>query len=108
MKGFYNGDCKQQSVKNTIININEMEQIFKMWKMMRFTTSRKTTNLILTFDIPTNPSTSWNGIKGNKCFKLKTIDNPTLINEVAADRNVNRLNQTQGSPFTIEPWWTLL
>ena len=46
--------------------------------------------------------------KGKKKVVFKTIDYPTLIEELVADRNSHHLNQTQGSPFTVEPLQSLL
>lgn len=79
-----------------------------MWRIIQFTTSKKTTNSIQTIDIPTDSSMSFNDIKGNKNVKFKTIDNPPLIEELVADHNTHHLNQAQGSPFTIKPLKNLL
>ena len=79
-----------------------------MWRIIQFTTSKKTTNSIQTIDIPTDSSMSFNDIKGNKNVKFKTIDNPPPIEELVADHNTHHLNQAQGSPFTIKPLKNLL
>ena len=88
-----------ETAKNTIININKIEQTMKMWKIIQFTTSKKTANSIQTIEIPTYPSISWNDIKGKKNFKFKIIDDPILIEDLIADRNYHHLNQSQDSPL---------
>ena len=50
----------------------------------------------------------WNNIKGTKNVVFKTIDNPTLIEELISDRIFYHLNQVQGSPFTVEPLQSIL
>ena len=37
------GIANNKIVCNTIININKIEQIIKMWKLIQFTTSKKKT-----------------------------------------------------------------
>lgn len=64
----------------------------EMWKVIQFTTSTNILNTIETMDIPTDPSISWNDIKGKKNVKFKTIDDPLLIEELIADRNYHHLN----------------
>ena len=96
------------TARNTIININKIEQIIKMWKVIQFTTSTKSNSSIQTIDVPTDTSIPWNNIKGKKNVLFKTIDNPRLIEELVADRNSHHLNQAQGSPFTVEPIQSLI
>ena len=79
-----------------------------MWKVIQFTTSTKKNSSIQTIDIPNDTSIPWNNIKGKNNVIFKTIDNPTLIEELIADRNSYHLNQVQGSPFTVEPLKSLL
>ena len=92
-----------KAVRNTITNINKIEQIIKMWKVIKLTASKRTNSSIQTFDIPTDSSIPWNSINGIENAVFKTIDNPTLIEELILDRNSHHLNQAQGSPFTVEP-----
>lgn len=73
-----------------------------MWKVIQFTTSKRTNSPIQTIDIPTDSSIRWNNRKGTKNVAFKTIKTPTLIEELILDRNSNHLNQAQGSPFTVE------
>ena len=68
-----------------------------MWKVIQFTTSKRTNSSIQTIDILTDSSIPWNNIKGTKNIIFKTIDNPTLIEELVSDRNSYHLNQDQGS-----------
>lgn len=63
-----------------------------MWKIIKFTTSKKTTTSIQTIDIPTDPYISWNDIKVNKNIKFKTIDDPILVDELLGDCNAHHLN----------------
>ena len=79
-----------------------------MWKVIQFTTSKKSNSSIQTINIPTDTSIPWNNIKGKKNVIFKAIDNPKLIEDLVADRNSHRLNQAQGSPFTVEPLQLLL
>ena len=79
-----------------------------MWKVILFTTSKRTNSSIQAIDIPTDFSIPWNIIKGTNHVVFKTIDNPTLIEELISDRNSHHLNQAQGSPFTVEPLQSLL
>ena len=74
-----------------------------MWNIIQFTTSKRTNSSIQTIDIPTDYSIPWSNIKGTKNVVFKTIDNPTLIEELISDRNSPQLNQAQGSPFTVQP-----
>ena len=97
-----------KTAKNTIININRIEKTIKMWKIIQFTTSKKTTNSIQIIDIPTDLSISLNDIKGNKNVTFKKIDDLILIEELIADCNTHHLDQAQGSPFTVKPLRTLL
>ena len=91
-----------KTTRNTIRNMNKIEQIIKMWKVIQFTTSKKSNSSIQTIDVPTDTSIPWNNIKGKKNAIFKTIDNPKLIDELVADRNSHYLNQAQGSPFTVD------
>ena len=100
--------ANNKAAKNTITNINKIEQIIKMWKVIQFTTSKRTNSSIQTIDIPTDSSIPWNNIKGTKNVVFKTIENPTLIEELISDRNSHHLNQAQGSHFTSEPLQPLL
>lgn len=79
-----------------------------MWKVIQFTTSKKSAHSIQTIGIPTDPSISWNNIKGKKNITFKIIDDAILIEELIAYRNAHHLNQAQVSPFTVEPFRTLL
>ena len=79
-----------------------------MWKVIQFTTSKRTNSSIQTIDIPTDSSIPWNNIKGTKNVVFKTIENPTLIEKLISDRNSHHLNQAQGSSFTVEPLQSLL
>ena len=97
-----------KTARNTIIDINKIEQIIKMWKVIQFTTSKTSNSSIQTIDIPTEISIPWNNIKGKKNIVFKTIDNTILIEELVAGRNSHHLNQAQGSPFTVEPLQFLL
>ena len=96
------------TARNTIININKIEQIIKMWKVIQYTTSIKSNSSIQTIDVPIDTSIPWNNIKGKKNVLFKTIDNPRLIEELVADRNSHHLNQAQGSSFTVEPLQSLI
>ena len=89
--------ANDKTAKYTRININKIEQIIKIWKVIQFTTSKTTNSSIQTIDVPTNTSIPWNNIKGKKNAVFKTIFNPTLIEELVADRNSHHLNQAQGS-----------
>ena len=100
--------ANNKAAKNTITNINKIEQIIKMWKVIQFATSKRTNSSIQTIDIPTDPSIPWNNIKGTKNVVFKTIETLTLIKELISDRNSHPLNQAQGSPFTVEPLQSLL
>lgn len=66
-----------------------------MWKIIQFTNSRKNKNINQIIDNPINPSIPRNGIRGNKDVIFKTLDNLTLIEKLAVDRNVHRLYQVQ-------------
>ena len=79
-----------------------------MCKIIQYTISTKTKNSIQTIVILNDTSTPWNNIKGKKNVVFKTIDIPTLIEELIADRNSHHLNQVQGPPFTVEPLQSLL
>ena len=79
-----------------------------MGKVIQLTTSKRTNSSIQTIDISTDSSIPWNNIKGTKNVVFKTIENPTLIEELISDRNSHHLNQAQGSPFTAEPLQSLL
>ena len=100
--------ASNKTARNIIININKIEQIIKMWKVIQFTTSTTSNSSIQTIDVPTDTSIPWNNIKRKKNVVFKTIDNPRLIEELVADRNSHHLNQAQGSPFTVEPLQSLL
>ena len=93
--------ANNKAAKNTITNINKIEIIIKMGKVIQLTTSKRTNSSIQTIDIPTDSSIPWNIIKGRKNVVFKTIENPTLIEELISDRNSHHLNQTQDSPFTV-------
>ena len=54
-----------KAARNTIININKIEQIIKMWKVIQLTTSKITNSSTQTIDIPTNTSIPWNNIREN-------------------------------------------
>ena len=97
-----------KAARNTITNINKIEQIIKMWKVIQFTTSEITNSSIQTIDIRTDSSIPWNKIKGTENVVFKRIENPTLIEKLILDRNTHHLNQAQGSPFTVEPLQSLL
>ena len=77
------------------MNINKIEKIIKMWKVIQFTTSTKTSRSIQTIHIPNDTSIPWNNIKGKNNVEFKTIDNSTLIEELIADHNSHLLNQEQ-------------
>ena len=89
------------TARNTIININKIEQIIKMWRVIQYTTSIKSNSSIQTIDVPTDTSIPWNNIKGKKNVIFKTIDNPRLIKELVADRNSHHLNQAQADLIVI-------
>ena len=73
-----------------------------MWKVIQFTTSKKTANVIQTINIPNDSSISWNDIKGKKNVKFKIIDDPIIIENLIPNCNTHHLNQAQVSPFTVE------
>ena len=100
--------ANNKAARNTITNINKIEHIIKMWKVIQFTTSKRTNSSIQTIDIPSDSSIPWNNIKGTKNAVFKTIDNPTLIEELISDPISYHLNQVQGSPFTVEPLQSIL
>ena len=100
--------ANNKAARNTIMNINQIEQIIQIWKVIQFTTSKKTNSSIQTIDILTDTSIPWNDIKDKNNVVFKTINNPVLIEELVADRNSHHLNQSQGSPFTVESMQSLL
>ena len=87
--------ANNKTARNTIININKIEIIIKVWKVIQFTTSTKTNSSIQTIDIPNDTSIPWNNIKGKNNVEFKSIDNSTLIEELIADHNSHLLNQEQ-------------
>ena len=87
--------ANNKTARNTIININKIEKIIKMWKVIQFTTSTKTNSSIQTIDIPNDTSIPWNNIKGKNNVEFKSIDNSTLIEELIEDHNSHLLNQEQ-------------
>ena len=48
--------ANNKAARNTITNINKIEQIIKMWKVIQFTTRKRTNNSIQTIDILTDSS----------------------------------------------------
>ena len=45
-----------KTVRNTTRNINKIEQIIKLWKVIQFTTNKKSNSSIQTIDVPTDTS----------------------------------------------------
>ena len=78
-----------------------------MEKIKYLTSNSKKTNL-KTIDIPKDTSVKWNDIKSTKNLQFKTIDDPTLIDQVITDRNAHYLNQADGNPFTVKPFLSLI
>ena len=87
--------ANNKTARNTIININKIEIIIKVWKVIQFTTSTKTNSSIQTIHIPNDTSIPWNNIKGKNNVEFKSIDNSTLIEELIEDHNSHLLNQEQ-------------
>ena len=58
--------ANNKTARNTIININKIEQIIKIWKVIQFTTSKTSNSSIQTIDVPTDTSIHWNNIKGKR------------------------------------------
>ena len=57
--------------------------------------------------MPTNKYVKWNNIKTTKNLQFTTKDDPTLIDQLIAEINSNRVNQVEGT-FTIEPLASLI
>ena len=54
-------------------------------------------------DIPNDSTIKLNDLKSHKKIQFKTTDDIELMNKYFATRNVQHLNQVQGSPFAIKP-----
>ena len=63
---------------------------------------------IQTIDIPKDSTIKWNNIKSHKKIKFKIIDDIELIDKYFVERNVQHLNQVQGSPFIIKSLKSLI
>ena len=92
----------------TIINIQKIEKIIKMWKKIRFLTGNITQAQLQTLDIPEDETIGWNEIKEQRNLLFKTIDDPEVIEKLIIERNAVHLNQAESTPLTIEPMISLI
>ena len=102
-----NLENKSESSK-TIINIQKIEKIIKMWKKIRFLTENITHAQLQTLDIPEDETIGWNDIKKQRNLLFKTIDDQEVIEKLIIERNTVHLNQAEGTPMTIEPMISLI
>ena len=100
--------AKKATSEKTIINIQKIEQVISMWIKIKYLTITSERTNLKTIDIPTDTSVQWNNIKATQNLKFKTIDDPILIDQIIADRNVHHLNQVDGKPFTNKPLLSLI
>ena len=75
----------------------------KIYKTINYITSSTTWNTLQTIYILTDRVIGQNELKNHKDLRFKTIDDPQLMEEYFVERNPHFLNQTQGSPFAVEP-----
>ena len=61
-----------------------------------------------TLYIPVDELIDWNDINEQNNLLFKTIDDPEVIDKLIIERNAVNLNQTEGTPMTIEPIMSLI
>ena len=92
---------------STTINIQKIEQVI-MWNETNYLTADNKTSSLQTIDIPVDETIKWNEIKKTPNVLFKTVDDPEIMKQVIAEKNSHHLNQTQGTPLTIEPLLSLI
>ena len=102
-----NLESKTHSFK-TIINIQKIEIIIEMWENIYFIMSDREDASIKTIDIPLDFSIIRNGIKQTLNLQFKTIDAPTLTENIIIERNSAHLNQAQTTSLTMEQLVSLI
>ena len=69
----------RSSSAQTIINIQKIEQVIKMWKTIKYVTINKNNASLKIVDIPVDGTIKWSDIKKDKSLKFKTIDDEDQI-----------------------------
>ena len=69
----------RSSSAQTIINIQKIEQVIKMWRTIKYVTINKNNASLKTVDIPVDGIIKWSDIKKDKSLKFKTIDDKNQI-----------------------------
>ena len=79
-----------------------------MWKKIKFLTVPRGRSSIQIIDIAVDKTVNCNNIKCIKNLPMKTIDDPVIIKKLISGRSTMYLNQTQGTPLTMEALRTKL
>ena len=92
----------------TIITIQKIEQVIIMWNKINCLTADNKNSSLQTIDIPVGETIRWNDIKKTPNLLFKTVDDSEIMEQAIAERNSHHLNQSQGTPLTIEPLLSLI
>ena len=75
---------------------------------IRLLTGDRSKPQIQTLNIPTDRKINWNNIKQQKNLQFTTINDPEMIESLMIEKNAAHLDQTQGTPLTIESLVSLI
>ena len=99
--------ANKSSSEKTIINIQKIEQVIVMWRKIKYLTKLRE-NKSKNNRHSNRHIREMDRHQVGKKLQFKTIDDPILIDHLFAERNANHLNQTDGTPFTVEPLLSLI
>ena len=91
----------KSSSTQTIINIQKIEQVIKMWRTIKYVMVNKQNTSLKTINIPVDGTVKWSNIKKDKSLQLKKIDDEDQIEKMVADGISNHPIQAEGTPLTI-------
>ena len=80
------------SSSKKITNIQKIEQVFIMWKKIKYLILENNDLSLQTIDILVDKNIKWNNIEQTPNLKFKTIDEPEIMKQVITDRNSHHLN----------------
>ena len=80
----------------------KVEQIIKMWRIIKFLLFLKQKVSIKTVDVTVDNTIDCNTMKKNKELKFKIIDDDERIDKLIAERNAHHSNQTEGIPLIVK------
>ena len=90
-------------------NLISIESQQQMHAVIRSYTKDKVNSSLTYIDVPKDYPKNWNDVpKHLPATSLRRVDNIEEMEKIINERNVQHLQQAEGTPFTIEPLKTIL